>query len=138
MEKKQVIVVFYEEAKNWLLDFYAGLIQENLNNLNELVASGDIHRLIPDVSKLSRKEIIDSIGEFCLGENLAIKENASMVLVKLAEFGNDYAYECIWDEDNLNPEQRKTCVYCGQKCVGPCKSNPHSGEHVSSEIQIRF
>lgn len=103
MNTKLIIVLFLQEAKDALINWYADMIINDRSNLIDHIKEGKIQDICPDFSNPSFSELIKQIRDLNLGEQFVTGPDIQQVVIQFAE----YAYEIIWDRGNLSPEELK-------------------------------
>ena len=80
--EKIVVILSTEEAKALLIEFYTSFLVDDRENTKEIIESGDFHHSVPEIHKLTNKEICDIFNKLNLDDQLFDKHpTAYMVMI---------------------------------------------------------
>ena len=88
MNTNKVLILTLEEAKESLVQFWADVLADRANTVEQL-REGKLS--IPDIADYNASQIADQYGELCLGEKLLEQdESLDLVLVQTGDFTYEF------------------------------------------------
>jgi len=90
MKKQTIVVLSLDEAKQDIVKFYLG-IMEDTAHMRDLLVSGEIATYFPNINTMTDEKIVEFHADSCLGEQYCKDTGADLVLIKVGDYGYSFS-----------------------------------------------